>query len=251
MCKCYKITDVPPLPEKQSPSHWQMEKQVDVFINQVKETNILDAKAFSRLIFPPCIKPSGDSESMPKQGHFDALCAAMSKKRVFISHSHTDYAAAARLKERMESCYDCFLDADVWLHVNIALRKLQTTFFNSARGKEETLNYWAAHMYQLLSNALMEEIKECDIFLFLEPSSSTNYIVDSPWLHTELQFADTIRTGVGMVNESCKENMPKVIYDLSEFVKDWPTLTYKKVLDEPRCTENITTYKELLKAVLN
>lgn len=125
---------------------------------------------------------------------------------VFISHSFADYQDAFRLKELIESRYklSCFVDSQVWHNAYKLLKAIDKIF--CYQEKSDTYQYDArnqttAHVYAMLSIALLEMIDKMECCILLENSKSkidfnelkSNEYTLSPWIYEEVSFMNHIR----------------------------------------------------------
>lgn len=149
------------------------------------------------------------------------------KRRIFISHPH-EYAQEARaIKELLCPAYKCFVDEDVWGQVDVILQQIQK--------KKDKLNFsecnsWAAHMYLMLSRAILKEIRRSDIFLYLSAEDSTNIdIIHSPWIYFELQTVQLFNScqDISLIeNFSRQTSYPRMDYDISRLTKNFLPISY-------------------------
>lgn len=149
------------------------------------------------------------------------------ERRIFISHPH-EYAQEARaIKELLYPAYKCFVDEDVWGQVDVILRQIQK--------KKDKLylsecNSWAAHMYLMLSRAILKEIRRSDIFLYLSAEDSTNInTIHSPWIYFELQAVHLFNSCQNKTlteNFSRQDSYPRMDYDISSLTKDFSSINY-------------------------
>ncbi len=186
------------------PSTWDAGASEE-FIKRSFQRGCIDANELSRVLFPH----SGYT----------------GKDRVFISHPHSCCNAARKIKAFLSEKYDCFVDVDVWGQADCILQHIQRM-----SGKLLSLqkcNAWAAHMYLLLSRAIMEEIARSRIVIYIESGSDDNDIIHSPWLYFELSVVkELVAAGNAMLKEA---NMSAVRTPVMEYNIQHLTKAYTRI----------------------
>lgn len=172
------------------------------FIESSFQNGYIDANELSSILFP-------ESEQS-------------GRKQIFISHPHSCYEAARRVKDLLSKEYYCFVDVDVWEQVDRILSSLQRKGVDKLRLQE--CNNWAAHMYLLLTQAILREIAKSHIVLYIESESKDSEIIHSPWLYFELNAVQELVSAKGrMLKEAnfSAVQMPVINYDINNLTKDF------------------------------
>ena len=125
---------------------------------------------------------------------------------VFISHSHSDLNMAHFLAKWLETnCkLKCFIDADVWENAFDLLKELDKSHCDNWKADDIWFydyaqhNLCAAHVYSMLSIALMEAIDNIVCPIFIETDNSVplkDAVQDktlSPWIFEEVSFMNKL-----------------------------------------------------------
>lgn len=162
----------------------------------------IDANMLSNLLFP-------------NAEHFE-------KEQIFISHPHSCSAAARKIKHLLSNKYYCFVDVDVWEQVDFILQSLQRKVRATGSLTLSQCNKWAAHMYLLLSQAILREISKSHIILYIESGEENSEIIHSPWLYFELSSVQSlVSSNDALLKESnfSLVSMPVINYSIRELTK--------------------------------
>jgi hypothetical protein len=155
---------------------------------------------------------------------------------IFISHSHNDQSKAIEIAQRIENSYNkkCFIDSCVWHYADDLLRILDEKY---CKNTDDTYDYnkrnlTTSHVHIMLATSLVERIRRCEKFIFIESKNSiTDIKIDesirtctySPWLRLELIEAVELNRPVRPIMESVQENFdsyPKVYYRIDDYLED-------------------------------
>lgn len=126
---------------------------------------------------------------------------------IFISHAHKDEDNVIELAVALESLgLKVFVDSCVWGHADKLLKEIDEKYClqnNAAHGKYnyKLRNRSTSNVYMILNSALHSMIDKAELFIFLETENSVkieNYFKDpaklsSPWIFSELSFAEKVR----------------------------------------------------------
>lgn len=179
-------------------------KEYQSFIDHSFNRGCIDANELSRLLFPNCAQPG--------------------KKQIFISHPHNCSDAARHIKNLLSKQYYCFVDVDVWEQVDSILTALQCKSKSTGSLILNQCNKWAAHMYLMLSQAILREIAKSHIILYIESGNEDSEIIQSPWLYYELSavqsLASSNRDLLKEANFSAM-SMPVIKYNIKNLTSDF------------------------------
>lgn len=161
---------------------------------------------------------------------------------IFLSHAHADEDDVIRLAVYLEKHgVKVFVDSCVWGSVFELLQTIDETY---SKIEENLYSYksclsTSANVYMILNTALHKMIDRAELFLFLGTESSVtvsdtmvgrNESVRSPWIYSELMFANQVRRikKREIVSESLSEKYEsKIIMDsMPEFDYKKPKLDY-------------------------
>ncbi|BBO63874.1 toll/interleukin-1 receptor domain-containing protein [Serratia marcescens] len=130
-----------------------------------------------------------------------------SECHIFLSHSHQDKNIAIKIANHLYQNYKIktFIDSDFWQFVDDAISEINTEYSKCPAPQDHLLRYDSCLMvgtnfYLTLSNALMDAIDKSDCCLFLNTENSIKNIGStieatySPWIYTELNILEKIRT---------------------------------------------------------
>lgn len=127
------------------------------------------------------------------------------KKKVFISHSHSDEKMALYVAGNL-GYNNCFIDTQVWSSVGEVISTVQRKYGCISDLKK--MNSVYAHFYSMLAVALQNIIAELPVFLYIPPLDATKragcMVQNSPWIYQEISFAQHLHNTLrqGMLKES-------------------------------------------------
>ncbi|GAA8646818.1 hypothetical protein KYTH83_09600 [Helicobacter pylori] len=143
---------------------------------------------------------------------------------MFLSHSHADKNKALKVKNYLESetNHRVFVDSLFWDYKDDVLNKLAEYDDTSKIEDAFTL---------ILRESLEDMIKKCPYFVFLQSKNSVSLNQDllgitySAWIYEELKIAHSISESRPI---PMMESM-QVFHDISPFLKNFETITLKKL----------------------
>ena len=196
---------------------------------------------------------------------------SISKKNVFISHSHDDIYKVIAFAGWLHEAFglEAFIDSCSWWYCNDLLKRIDKRYCY----KREThtydydmRNYTTSHVHMMLSTALTEMMYNTECIIFFNTPQSINMATElakikkdkkqttiSPWIYHELSMT----TMLGVVkphrlslalehrdhvdfSQSTHDEKPKFDYDVSKALNEMTTLTdrqlqqwYERHIDNP------------------
>ena len=176
---------------------------------------------------------------------------AISKKDVFISHSHKDINKVKAFAGWLYECFglEAFIDSCSWGYCDDLLNKIDKKY--CYRPKTNTYdyqlrNYTTSHVHMMLSTALTQMIDNTECIIFFDTPHSINMAEElekiekkrkkettlSPWIYHELSMTTMLRTiepdRTKIVVEHFSQDTrsrPQFEYDVSKALKGLSTLT--------------------------
>lgn len=175
---------------------------------------------------------------------------SISKKDIFISHSHKDINKVKAFAGWLSDCFgiEAFIDSCAWRYCDDLLRKIDDRYCYNNKSKTYNYNlrnYTTSHVHMMLSTALTEMMDNTECVIFFNTPNSINMSEElekikksnkettiSPWIYHELSMTTMLRSVVpnkkGIIVEHFAQeirNELKIEYDVSKALKDMPTLS--------------------------
>lgn len=204
------------------------------FIERSFRRGYIDANELSHILFP-------------KVAHSD-------KKQIFISHPHSCSAAARQIKDLLSDKYYCFLDVDVWEQVDSILTSLQIKNNSADSLSLVQCNKWAAHLYLLLSQAILREIARSHIVLYIESGKEDSEIIHSPWLYFELSAVESIgSTNLNLLKEAnfSSMTMTDINYNIKDLTKNYLRIRAHDLKKLPNSSPEEINEEAILRSCIN
>lgn len=173
---------------------------------------------------------------------------AISKKDIFISHSHKDIhkvkAFAGWLYENFG--LEAFIDSCSWGYCDELLRKIDDKYCYNKKTKTynyDLRNYTTSHVHMMLSTALSEMMDNTECIVFFNTPNSINMENElseikrgqktlSPWIYHELSMTTLLREAIPDRKKDILEHYAQradeklaISYDISKFLEGLITLT--------------------------
>lgn len=176
---------------------------------------------------------------------------SISKKDIFISHSHTDINKVKAFAGWLHDCFglEAFIDSCSWGYCDNLLNKIDKRYcYKPQKGTYDydLRNYTTSHVHMMLSTALTEMMDQTECIIFFNTPNSISLATElskikkkdgaqatiSPWIYHELSMTTMLRTVEPTRCRSTLEHFaqdsrekPKIAYDVSKALKEMPTLT--------------------------
>lgn len=177
---------------------------------------------------------------------------AISKKDVFISHSHKDINKVKAFAGWLYECFglEAFIDSCSWGYCDDLLNKIDKKY--CYRPKTNTYdyqlrNYTTSHVHMMLSTALTQMIDNTECIIFFDTPHSINMAEElekiekkrkkettlSPWIYHELSMTTMLRkrqprkviTESTHFQHSSTRDSINIEYDVSKALSKMVTLT--------------------------
>lgn len=173
---------------------------------------------------------------------------SVSKKDIFISHSHKDINKVKAFAGWIYETFglEAFIDSCSWGYCDDLLRKIDDRYCYNSKSKTYNYslrNYTTSHVHMMLSTALTEMMDETECIIFFNTPNSINMQTElkkvkdkektlSPWIYHELSMTTMLRERKNCKNDLVLEHASQysrgdfaVEYDVSELLKGLKTLT--------------------------
>lgn len=176
---------------------------------------------------------------------------SISKKDIFISHSHNDINKVKAFAGWLHNCFglESFIDSCSWGYCDDLLNKIDKRYCYSAKKGTydyKLRNYTTSHVHMMLSTALTEMIDQTECIIFFNTPNSINLATElekikrrgkehttiSPWIYHELSMTTMLRSVTPVRKETVLEHYaqasrekPKIAYDVSKALNAMATLT--------------------------
>ncbi|WIH86300.1 hypothetical protein NEI03_02500 [Brachyspira pilosicoli] len=163
----------------------------------------------------------------------DLYFPTLESYHVFLSHSHNDLKLVKKIALLLYHKYKlrAFIDEPIWLYCNDLIKLIDVNFCRNRKDQNGNIIYnyndrnrTTAHVYTILSNALIEMINKCDYFFFIYTGESTLEIkkdeltgTKSPWIYTEINTTRLFQQKLKMVNfseEDIEREEMNIFYEL-------------------------------------
>lgn len=195
---------------------------------------------------------------------------------VFISHSHKDEEDVIRLALMLEDIgLNVFVDSCYWGYAGDLQKKIDDKFCRIA-GSTSTYNYQSvlhtsANINNVLTSALHGMIDKAELFLFLGTENSVvvsdefsgKEKLKSPWISSELLFADRVRRTKKRERPSLEAHVMDSAMDESvelrksvDFIYDFPEMQsmswidfHKWINDYKSVNSNFSNFSKNLKKI--
>lgn len=180
----------------------------------------------------------------------------ISKKDVFISHSHKDIEKVKVFAGWLHEVFglNVFIDSCTWGCCDELLKKIDDKYCrkNNSRAYDYNLrNYTTSHVHMMLSIALTEMMNNAECIIFFNTPTSINMSYElesikgnkktaSPWIFHELMMTTMLKISIPKrimkINESYSRNMGRIDksvnidYDVSQALKEMKILTDAKLI---------------------
>ncbi|MBJ2118764.1 MULTISPECIES: hypothetical protein [Proteus] len=167
---------------------------------------------------------------------------------IFLSHAHADENNVIKLAVYLEKYgLKVFVDSLVWGNAYDLLEKIDRKYCwqeESRTFNYHQRNHTTANVYMILNTALHKMIDQSELYLFLGSETSVNIkdvinssrkeSVRSPWIYSELMFANQVqrkpkvRSGIMLESAPNKSNIAKDsnLVRTIQFDYDKPDLEY-------------------------
>lgn len=173
---------------------------------------------------------------------------SVSKKDIFISHSHKDINKVKAFAGWIYETFglEAFIDSCSWGYCDNLLRKIDDRYCYKPKSKTydySLRNYTTSHVHMMLSTALTEMMDETECIIFFNTPNSINMQTElekvkdkektlSPWIYHELSMTTMLRERKICKNDLVLEHASQysrgdfaVEYDVSELLKGLKILT--------------------------
>lgn len=170
---------------------------------------------------------------------------SISKKDIFISHSHKDINKIKAFAGWLHECFglEAFIDSCSWGYCDELLHKIDKKYCYNPKTQTynyELRNYTTSHVHMMLSTALTEMIDNTECMLFFNTPNSINMADElekigkkeqtiSPWIYHELSMSTMINVRIPKRRSFLLEHYDqrysfahsgmKIGYDVSEQLK--------------------------------
>lgn len=178
---------------------------------------------------------------------------SISKKEIFISHSHSDINKVKAFAGWLYECFglEAFIDSCSWGYCDDLLNRIDKKYcYKPKKGTYDynLRNYTTSHVHMMLSTALTEMIDKTECIIFFNTPNSINLATEldkiknkertiSPWIYHELSMTTMLRSNKPTRYEPILEHFtkdsqekPKFSYDVSKALKEMTTLTDKHLI---------------------
>lgn len=176
---------------------------------------------------------------------------SITKKDIFISHSHKDINKVKAFAGWLKSCFglEAFIDSCSWGYCDDLLNKIDKKYCYNPKSKTynyDLRNYTTSHVHMMLSTALTEMIDNTECIIFFNTPNSISLATEldqirkngkaaktvSPWIYHELSMTTMLRTVEPDREKIVAEHFPQDTrsrpqfeYDVSKALKGMTTLT--------------------------
>ena len=176
---------------------------------------------------------------------------SISKKDIFISHSHNDISKVKAFAGWLHECFglEAFIDSCSWGYCENLLNKIDRKYcYKPQKGTYDydLRNYTTSHVHMMLSTALTEMMDRTECIIFFNTPNSISLATEldkikkkgkkhttiSPWIYHELLMTTMLRSVTPMRAEPILEHFakdsrekPKIAYDVSKALTEMTTLT--------------------------
>ena len=132
---------------------------------------------------------------------------SITKKDIFISHSHKDINKVKAFAGWLKSCFglEAFIDSCSWGYCDDLLNKIDKKYCYNPKSKTynyDLRNYTTSHVHMMLSTALTEMIDNTECIIFFNTPNSISLATEldqirkngkaaktvSPWIYHELSI---------------------------------------------------------------
>lgn len=181
---------------------------------------------------------------------------SISKKDVFISHSHDDINKVIAFAGWLHDAFglEAFIDSCSWGYCDDLLNRIDKRYCYKPKTNTydyDLRNYTTSHVHMMLSTALTEMIYNTECIIFFNTPQSINMASEldkikknskqstiSPWIYHELsmttmlQVVEPRRLRAVLEHrdhfdfaQSARDERPKIEYDVTKALSDMKTLT--------------------------
>lgn len=184
------------------------------------------------------------------------MVSIVSKKDVFISHSHDDINKVIAFAGWLHDAFglEAFIDSCSWGYCDDLLNRIDKRYCYKPKTNTydyDLRNYTTSHVHMMLSTALTEMIYNTECIIFFNTPQSINMASEldkikknskqstiSPWIYHELsmttmlQVVEPHRLRAVLEHrdhfdfaQSARDERPKIEYDVTKALSEMKTLT--------------------------
>ncbi|WP_297285425.1 hypothetical protein [uncultured Brachyspira sp.] len=226
-----------------------IDNEIEKYFSKYKDDDIYNEKYINKLYYDSVVKQDKNTifnnlDKFKKHDNGteyldftkvkDLYFPTLESYDVFLSHSHNDLMLVKKIALLLFYKYElrAFIDEPIWQYCDNLIKLMDYTFSIKElyeNGKPKTYYYdkrnkTTAHVYTILSNALIEMINKCDYFFFIYTGESTLEIkkdeltgTKSPWIYTEINTTRLFQQKLKMVNfsqEDIEREEMNIFYEL-------------------------------------